>query len=376
MRLILALLLLLAAPARALDTSARAAIVVDVSAGAVLMEKNADEPRPPASMSKLMTLFMVFEALRDGRLSLEDKLPVSERAWRMGGSKMFVKVGDRIRVDDLLHGVIVQSGNDACVVLAEGLAGSETAFAAKMNARAAEIGLQNSHFENASGWPAEGHVMSVRDLAMLAQKIITEFPQFYAYFSERDFTWEGITQENRNPLLSLDIGADGMKTGHTEAAGYGLVGSVLRDGRRVIAVISGLESARARSVEAEKLVGWAFREFQSGALYRAGDPVAEAEVWIGAQDRVMLTPARDVAMAVPVGDADRIRVKVRYDGPVPAPVEAGQRIGELVVEAPGLAPVTHELVAAEGVAKGGVLARMTAAARLAIGGEQGEAGGE
>jgi D-alanyl-D-alanine carboxypeptidase (penicillin-binding protein 5/6) len=364
----MALLVLAAAapPAAALETPARAAIVVDIESGAVLLEKNADQPLPPASMSKLMTLNMVFEALASGRLSLEDRLPVSETAWRKGGSKMFVKVGDSVRVADLLHGVTVQSGNDACIVLAEGLAGSEEAFAAQMNRRAPEIGLTNSHFRNATGWPEEGHAMSVRDLSRLATRIVTEFPQFHPLFSVREFTWNDIRQENRNPLLYRDVGATGMKTGHTEEAGYGLTATLNRDGRRVVVVIAGLSSPAERGIEAEKLANWAYREFRTGAAYRAGEPVAEAQVWIGAADRVGLAPAADIMVTVPAADADGIRARVRYDGPVPAPIAAGQRLGTLIVEAPGVAPVEHPLVATADVAEGGAATRILAAARLLL----------
>jgi len=364
--LILFAVLTLAPPARALDTPARAAIVVDVTSGAVLMEKNPDRPLPPASMSKLMTLNMVFEALDEGRLSLDDRMPVSEEAWRKGGSKMFVRVGDRIRVEDLIHGVTVQSGNDACIVLAEGLAGTEAAFAAQMNRRAPEIGLTNSHFENATGWPADDHVMSVRDLATLATRIVTEFPQYHGYFSVMEFTWEDITQRNRNPLLYLDIGADGMKTGHTEEAGYGLTATVARDGRRVVVVVAGLDSPRARAVEAEKLVEWAFREFRTERLFAAGDPVAEGEVWIGAAERVALTPAEDVVITTSVADAGAVRATVRYEGPRAAPIAQGEHIADLVVTAPGVADTRYPLVAAADVAAGGVMARAMAAARLAL----------
>lgn len=223
-------LLLAAAPAVALDTSARAALVIDARTGARLLEKNADQPIPPASMSKLMTLDLVFEALSEGRLSLDDTFRVSRKASRMGGSKMFVREGDAIRVEDLLRGVIVQSGNDACVVLAEGLAGSEEAFARRMTERAHELGMTGSRFANATGWPHPEQVMTPEDLVFLARRIIQRFPEYYHFFSETEFTWEGITQRNRNPLLALDIGADGLKTGHTEEAGYGLVGSAVRDG--------------------------------------------------------------------------------------------------------------------------------------------------
>jgi D-alanyl-D-alanine carboxypeptidase (penicillin-binding protein 5/6) len=366
--LALPLALGLAAPGAAiqLDTPARAAFVKDLNSGAVLLEKNADTPLPPASMSKLMTLNMVFEALDEGRLSLDDRFPVSERAWRKGGSKMFVEVGDRIAVRDLILGVTVQSGNDACIVLAEGLAGSEEAFADLMNARAAEIGLTDSHFINATGWPDPGHEMSVRDLARLAERIVNEFPEYHRFFSILEFTWSDITQKNRNPLLYLDIGADGMKTGHTEASGYGLTATAARDGRRIVAVMNGLDNARQRAVEAEKLVNWAFREFRTGVLYAAGETVAEAEVWIGDADRVAIVPAEDISVTTPFAQADALTARVRYDGPVPAPIAAGQQIGELVVEAPDMAPLTFPLVAAESVAEGGILTRVTAGARLLI----------
>ncbi|TVQ54628.1 MAG: D-alanyl-D-alanine carboxypeptidase [Rhodobacteraceae bacterium] len=351
-------------PAGAIETPARAAIVVDVTSGAVLLEKNADQPLPPASMSKLMTLNMVFEALQEGRLSEDDLLPVSERAWRKGGSKMFVRVGERIRVGDLLRGVTVQSGNDACIVLAEGLSGTEEAFAAAMNRRAPEIGLTNSNFRNASGWPEENHVMSVRDLATLAERIVTQFPEFHPLFSIREFTWEGITQQNRNPLLYLDMGADGLKTGHTSDAGYGLTATVEREGRRIVLVLAGLESAQQRRIEAEKLANWAFREFRTAPLFSAGQPVADAEVWIGASDRVTLAPESDIVVTVPIADAAALRARVSYDGPLPAPIVAGARVADLIVEAPGVEPMIFPLVAGEDVAAGGLTARVAAAARL------------
>ena len=367
------LCLLAAAPATALDTPARAAIVVDLTSGAVLLEKNADQPLPPASMSKLMTLYMVFEALKEGRLSMDDRLPVSEAAWRKGGSKMFVRVGDRIRVEDLLRGVTVQSGNDACIVLAEGLAGTEEAFADRMNARARELGLTNSHFRNATGWPEEGHVMSVRDLARLAGLIVRDFPDLHALFSIREFTWEGITQQNRNPLLYLDIGATGMKTGHTEEAGYGLTATAERDGRKVALVVAGLSSPRERAVETEKLLNWAYREFRTGALFRAGETVTEAEVWIGSARSAPVGPQGDIVVTVPVAAVDRIRARVVYAGPTPAPVQAGDHIADLVVETPGVGPVTYPLVALQAVPAGGVVERVGAAARLLLASVLGEA---
>ena len=365
-RALFAALVLLAAPAQAFDTKASAALVIDMSSGATLLEKNADTPIPPASMSKLMTLNMVFEALREGRLSLDETFRVSEKAWKMGGSRMFVREGDRIRIEDLIRGVIIQSGNDACVVLAEGLAGSEDAFARRMNERARELGMEGSTFANATGWPHPNHRMSARDLIFLVQRMVEEFPEYYGYFAETEFTWDGVTQKNRNPLLYLDIGADGLKTGHTEEAGYGLTGSAIREGRRVAFVISGLGSTKERSVESERLMTWAFREFKPGKIAEAGQIVGEADVWIGERDRVPLTPAEDVVATAPWGGVKDMKTSIRYNGPIAAPIELGQEIAELVIEAPGLPPVSVPLVAAASVDEGGVLTRAGAAFSLLV----------
>ena len=348
-------------PANALDTAARSAMVVDMSSGAVLLEKNVDTPLPPASMSKLMTLNMVFEALQQGRLSLDEKFRVSVKAWKMGGSKMFVREGDRIRIEDLIRGVIIHSGNDACVVLAEGLAGSEDAFAKRMTDRALELGMKNSTFANATGWPHPKHRMSARDLIFLSQRMIEEFPEYYHYFAETDFTWDKIKQNNRNPLLYLDIGADGLKTGHTEEAGYGLVGSAIRGDRRIAFIIFSLDSSKSRSVESERLTTWAFREFKTGKIANAGQIVGEAEVWIGDADTVPLAPKDDVIATAPFGELDKMKVTVRYDGPIEAPIALGQPIAELIVESPGLPAVSTPLVAAAAVERGGLISRVTAA---------------
>jgi len=352
---------LMALPAEALDTAARSAMVVDMSSGAVLLEKNVDIPIPPASMSKLMTLNMVFEALQQGRLSLDEKFRVSVKAWKKGGSKMFVREGDRIRIEDLIRGVIIHSGNDACVVLAEGLAGSEDAFAKSMTERAKELGMEHSTFINSTGWPHPDHRMSARDLIFLTERMVNEFPEYYHYFAETEFTWDKVTQKNRNPLLYLDIGADGLKTGHTEEAGYGLTGSAKRGDRRIAFIVTGLDSARARSVEAERLTTWAFREFKTGKIANAGQIVGEAEVWIGAADTVPLAPKDDVIATAPFGGLDKMKVTVRYDGPIEAPIALGQPIAELIVEAPDMPPVSTPLVAAAAVDRGGLISRVTAA---------------
>ncbi len=347
--------------AKAYETLARAAILVDHETGQVLYAKNADEPLPPASMSKLMTVLMVFERLHDGRLSLDDELPVSEKAWRKGGSKMFVEVGKRVRVEDLLHGIIVQSGNDACIVVAEYLAGSEEAFAEQMTARAKELGLTHTTLQNASGWPDPEHLMSVRDLATLAGIIIREYPEYYTIFSEREFEFGGILQYARNPLLRRDIGADGLKTGHTEEAGYGLTASAVRDGRRLVMVVAGLETPGQRARESERLLEHGFRDFKTYALFEAGQTVDTADVWLGAQPTVPLVAAERVALTLTPEARRALEVKVSFDGPVPAPVARGATLGELESIAPGIEPRRVALLAGDEVPAAGLLSRMAGA---------------
>ncbi len=345
-------------------TPARGAIIIDLTSGAVLLEKNADTPVPPASMSKLMTLEVVFEALDTGRLALDDTFRTSERAAAMGGSKMFIRSGEAVSVENLLRGVIVASGNDAAVALAEAISGTEEAFAALMNQRAADIGLTASYFANATGWPDPQHRMSPRDLATLAERIITRYPQHYAIFSEAEFTWDGITQSNRNPLLGNGIGADGLKTGHTAEAGYGLVASAKRGERRILLVVTGLESAQQRRQEAGRLINWAFRAFETTRLFKAGEPAAEAEVWIGAADKVVLVPARDLIVTVPYGMLEKAEISAHFSEPIEAPIAAGAELGRIEVALPGVTPVSVPLVAAEAVERGGITARLEAATRL------------
>ena len=360
--LALAVLVLAAAPATAQQsTPAEAALVKDMTSGAILLEKNPEKPIPPASMSKLMTLYMVFEAIEAGRISLDDTFRTSSHAAGMGGSKMFIAEGEVVSVENLIRGVVVQSGNDAAVALAEALSGTESAFAELMNQRAAELGLENSHFANATGWPDPEHRMSVRDLATLAELIITRFPDMYEYFAEEEMTWADIKQQNRNPLLGLGIGADGLKTGHTENAGYGLVASAERNGRRVIVVVAGLESSGQRSQEAERLINWAFRAFDTRTLFKAGEPLGSADVWLGAKSAVPVAPVRDVIVTAPYGQLGEAQVALVYDGPVAAPIAAGQRIGHIEIRIPDL-PVTRVPVeAVEPVGEGGLLARMQGA---------------
>lgn len=355
-----------ALPATAFETLGKAALVVDHATGLTLYEKNAHEPRPPASMSKLMTLYMLFEALRDGRVTPDTEFTVSQKAQGMGGSRMFLEAGERVPVSALIDGIIVQSGNDACVVVAENLYGSESAFAAAMTKRAHELGMADSTFKNASGWPEPGHVMSAEDLVILARHIITDFPEQYAHFSKTEFTWNNITQQNRNPLLTAGVGADGLKTGHTEEAGYGLTGSAVRDGQRIVFVVSGLGSVRERATETTELVNWAFGAFEPLRFFDKGDEVARAEVWLGAAPTTPLVAPVDFTMLAPRGVRGSIKAHVLYDGPVRAPVTAGQEIGRLVVEAPGMAPTSYPLVAGADVPEGGLGVRLGAAGRLAL----------
>lgn len=357
-------LLSLAAPVQAFETTATSAWVYDVNTSTVLMAKNADVPIPPASMSKLMTLYMVFEALENGRLKLTDTLPVSTKAWQMGGSKMFVEPRDTPTVEQLIKGVIVLSGNDACVVLAEGLAGTEEAFARQMTERGKTLGLKHSVFKNSTGWPAEGHVMSAEDLGMLAMHLIHDFPQYYGDFSITEFRYMDRVPSNRfnrNPLLRLDIGADGLKTGHTQEAGYGLVGSAVQDGRRVIFVISGLASDTARAEESERIVNWAFRQFSMETLVPAGETVVDAPVWLGTRSRVGLTTKDGVNVLLPAGSRDQVKVEAVFESPIPAPIAKGDQIGRLVVSVPGTQDAITPLLASEDVPEAGFAGRMKGA---------------
>ncbi|WP_439814460.1 D-alanyl-D-alanine carboxypeptidase family protein [Zavarzinia sp. CC-PAN008] len=361
-------LVLLAAPATirearadAFETPARHLLLIDDTTGTILLEKEADTLMPPSSMSKLMTAYMVFDRLAQGTLKPEDKFSVSERAWRMGGSKMFVELGSQIAISDLLRGIIIQSGNDACVVVAEGLASSEEAFAEQMTAKAREIGLTASTFRNATGWPDPQHLMTTRDLATLARHIIHDFPQYYPIYSERSFTWHGITQENRNPTLGRVDGADGLKTGHTEAAGYGLVASVKRGDRRLILVMNGLNSQAQRRSESERVLEWGYREFEMYRLASAGKPVGTAKVWLGTEDTVPLVADGDLRVTLRRTSRPGMVARIVYDGPVEAPIAKGQEIAKLEITAPDMPPMAIPLHAAVEVPRTGPFGRVFAA---------------
>jgi D-alanyl-D-alanine carboxypeptidase (penicillin-binding protein 5/6) len=345
-------------PLGPVDTLARQAILMDFDTGAVLLEKNVDERMPPASMSKLMTMYVVFEMLKTGRLRMDQMLPVSERAWRMGGSKMFVQIGNQVSVENLARGVIVQSGNDACIVLAEGISGSEQQFAELMNEMARRIGLRASNFRNATGWPDPEHRMTARDLATLAQRIIADHPEYYRFYNERSFRWSDITQENRNPTLARVPGADGLKTGHTEEAGFGLTASAMRGGRRLILVVNGLPSMRARAEESERLLEWGFREFDNVVIFRAAETVEEAPVWLGERATVPLVAGRDLVLTLPRQWRRSLQARVRYEAPIPAPVAKGQELGRLVVSGQGVPEMQLPLFAGADVDRLGLLPRI------------------
>jgi len=362
---------LIGAPSQAFETRARAAVIYDQSTSTVLMEKDADRLLPPASMSKLMTLYMAFDFIKSGQLRLDEKLPVSEHAASYGGSTMFLDTTDRVSVEDLLMGIIVLSGNDACAVIAEALSpdGTEAGFAKLMTQRARQIGLTKSTFVNSNGWPAAGHLMTMRDLATLADRLITDFPEFYPMFSAREFKFDGrapANTRNRNPLLGLDIGADGLKTGHTQEAGYGLVGSALQDGRRVIFVLSGLDTMQQRADESEAVVNWAFRQFAVKTYGSAGDVIAQAPVWNGASKTVGLRLTQDASALVPILSENGVIFSVEYDGPLAAPLEQGREVAQLIITVDGLAPRSIPLVADQTVEMGGVITRLTTAAKSLI----------
>jgi D-alanyl-D-alanine carboxypeptidase (penicillin-binding protein 5/6) len=336
--------------AQAFETKAREAIVVDVPTSTILYEKNAHESMPPSSMSKLMTAYVAFNRLKRGELKLDDELPVSEKAWRMGGSRTYLDVNTYVKVEDLLRGMIIQSGNDACVVLAEGISGSEEAFAEEMNRIAKEIGLKESNFVNSTGWPDPQHYMTAYDLSVLARRIIVDFPEYYHFYSEKEFTYNKITQPNRNTLLRKNIGVDGLKTGHTEVAGYGItISGVNKEGRRLIVVVNGLKSMAERIAEAEKLLGYGFREYANLTLARKGDPVGKAKVWFGAESSVPLIAADDIIVNVPRAARNDVKMEIVYKGPLEVPVKASTEVAKLRVSVPGREQAVFPLLAAKNI---------------------------
>lgn len=366
----------LPAMAQAIETAAKQAIVVDFASGQVLMEKNADELMVPSSMSKLMTVYMVFDKLKSGAWKPSDRLPVSETAWKRHykseGSLMFLPVNSTATVEELLKGVVIQSGNDACSVLAEAYSGSEEAFAEEETRKSREIGLTRSVFKNASGWPEPGHLMTARDLSVLSRHLIADFPEYYPLFSQMEFVFNGIKQGNRNPLLYNTPGADGLKTGHTAAAGYGLAASIKRGNRRIIMVLNGMSSMKERAEESRRLTEWAFREWETYALFKAGDEVIpDAEVWLGQAETVPLLAKGSLEVTMQRRNRAEMKVTTVYNGPIAAPIKAGQEVGKIVVTAPGMVPMELPMVAGADVEKLGFAGRMSTAFKRIIFGKKG-----
>lgn len=350
-------------PASAIETSAKNVLVMDYETGQYLYAKDHQKMIPPASMSKLMTIYMIFEKLKDGSLSLDDTFTVSENAWRKGGaasgsSTMFLKIGEKVPVRDLIQGIIIQSGNDACIVAAENLSGSEEDFAADMQKKARQLGLKHSSFANATGWPHPDQLMSVEDLARLARVIISEFPEFYHIFSEHTYTHNNIKQGNRNPLLYSMPYADGLKTGHTEEAGFCLVASAKKDNRRLISVMAGLKSNKERSEEAEKLMSWGFREFSNYTLFKKNQVIAEIPVWLGSENNINLVVDRDVRRTLKKSSVNKVKMTAVYDKPVTAPIKKGDRLGTIKVDIPGQGDFEIPLTAGRDVEKLGFFGRI------------------
>lgn len=355
----------------ALETPAKQVILVDYDTGNILFEKNADERMFPSSMSKIMTIYNVFQALKDGSLQLKDNFRVSRKAWKKGGSKMFLRAGSRVNVEDLIRGVIVQSGNDASIVLAEGLSGSEGAFSDSLNENAKKLGMDSSNFLNASGWPDPEHYTTARDLSKVTIATIQNFPKYYHFYSQKTFTYAGIKQNNRNPTLYKDIGADGLKTGHTAAAGYGLAASAIRNGRRLVLILNGLKTSRQRSLESERILDWGYRVFSNYKLFKPRQIVTHAKVWMGDKSRVGLVLDKGLVMSLRKNIIDKINIKAVFNEPVPAPISKGDQIGKLLVSVPGKNQLEIPMYASQGVTKLGWFYRIGAAISYILWGEVG-----
>ena len=346
---------------KAYDTSAKHAFLIDFDTNQVLFEKNADVLMPPASMSKIMTAYLAFEEIKSGRLKLEDKILISENAWRKGGSKMFVKVNDEVAVSDILRGIIVQSGNDAAIALAEHLQGSEAAFADKMTKKARDLGLSKAKFKNATGWPDEEHRITARELGLLAKLTIMNFPDLYPIYAEKSFTFNNIKQGNRNPLLYDGSGSDGLKTGRTRAAGYGLTASVSKAGRRLVMVLNGMNSSRERKREARKLIEWGFREYDNYKIFEKGETVTDIDVWLGKESRLSAFIKDDIKLTVRRTDSEKVKTTVHYEEPLAAPIKQGQIVGALKIKVPNQTLREYPLFAKQRIEKLGAWGRIMAA---------------
>src|SRR5215468_29375 len=354
--------------ANAIETAAKQALVIDYQTGSVLFEKGADDQIQPASMTKLMTLYVLFDQLKQGKVSLTDEFTVSENAWSRGvdaESNMFVDLNSKVKVEDLIRGIAIQSGNDACKVVAEGIAGSEEAFVKLMNKKAEEIGLIHSHFENSDGLESPGHMMTARDILTMAERIYADFPEYYHYFGEKEFTFNNIKQGNRNPLLYKDVGVDGLKTGHLSISGFGLVASAKQGDRRIFMVLHGMDSMQSRSDESVKMITWAFQSFQNVKLAKAGDRLEQAPVWYGTADTVPLTVAKDLVATLPRGTQEEVQAKAIFQGPVEAPIGAGQQLGKLVITSSSGATEVP-LVAAVAVERVGLIGHIIATLKYLV----------
>ncbi|MCB1592383.1 MAG: D-alanyl-D-alanine carboxypeptidase [Alphaproteobacteria bacterium] len=349
-------------------TSAEQAIAIDFDTGAVLFEKDADKQIPTASMSKVLSIYLVFEALKAGRLKLDNELLVSEKAWKMKGSKMWVPINEKVKVEDLIRGVVIQSGNDATIVLAEGLAGSEEAFATALNKKAKELGMNYSHFTNASGWPDPEHYSTPRDLALMAGSLIRDFPEYYHYYSEKEFTYHDIKQGNRNPLLYRNIGADGVKTGHTEEAGYGLIASGVQDERRVVAVLTGMKSMQERADESANLLQWALSTFKNVKIFSEQKEIERVPVVWGTVDTVGLRVAQTLVVSMPKMESGNFSVEISYKTPLIAPLEEGQNIGTATVRIAGREDLSVPLLTVSSVPKADFMSLMLQKLRMMISG--------
>lgn len=352
-----------------IETTAKQALILDYETGEVLYEKNSDSRMPTSSMSKVMTMYVVFDALKNGKISLEDELLVSEKAWKKGGSKMWVEVNKKVKVEDLIRGVIIQSGNDATIVLAEGLAGSVSSFAQILNRTAKNLGMENSNFMNASGWPDPKHYSTARDLAILAKAMINDFPEYYKYYAEKEFSYSDISQPNRNPLLYLDIGADGIKTGHTEDGGYGLIGTGVKDGRRVIMVLNGMESAKERKMESSRLLQWALNGFSNVRLFSEQKNIDHIPVYLGQKSSVSVVASHDVTMTLPKLFEEDLVLSLEYQSPLKAPVMKGDKLGVVHIKRPDGGGQSVPLIAAEDVPRVSGFMAFVAKSRLLSTGE-------
>ncbi len=350
-------------------SNAKQAVLIDADTGYVLYEKNADELTAPSSMSKMMTVYLIFEKLQNGTLSLTDQLEVSKAAWAKRGSRMFLEENSQVSVEDLLRGIIVQSGNDACVVIAEAFSGTEENFSEELNIKAREIGLENSNFTNSTGWPDEGHLSTARDLSIIAMKTVQNFPEYYHFYAEESFEYNGINQRNRNTLLNKPVGVDGLKTGHTEAGGYGLAASALRKNQRLIMVINGLTSNKERTAEAIKLLEWGYRNFTNFDLLKEGMTVLQAKVWLGDKKTVPLVINEDTKITIPSKSRDKLQFKIEYDSPISAPIEEGTKIAELEITAPGIDSLRIPLYAGSTITSLGPLSKLLSVVDYLVWGE-------